>query len=55
MSDNVYISCLVDSSIGVYGWIPCNSRCGGLINQAERRDRSMKRLSEDVLLSLVVV
>jgi len=44
------ISYLVDSSIGVYSWISYTiSRCGGSINRSERRDRSMKKLSEYVL------
>jgi hypothetical protein len=47
---SVYISDLVDSSIGVYSWIPCIIlRCGGSINRSERRDRSMKKLSEYLL------
>jgi hypothetical protein len=47
---SVYISDLVDSSIGVYSWIPCIIlRCGGSINRSERRDRSMKKPSEYLL------
>jgi hypothetical protein len=43
-----YDSYLVDSSIGVHSWIPCIIlRCAGSINR-ERRDRSMKKLSEYV-------